>query len=67
MILPYEWTDENHEHSFVGDSMFVVKTYEENWGEVLSHKFSEMLSCLDESLQEYGLGISVADLGFTSY
>lgn len=67
MILPYEWTDENHEHSFVGDSMFVVETYEENWGEVLSHKFSEMLSCLDESLQEYGLGISVADLGFTSY
>ena len=67
MILPYEWTDENHEHSFVGDSMFVVNTWKENWGEVLSHKFPEMLSCLDESLQEYGLGISVADLGFTSY
>lgn len=60
-ILPDEWSDASGESSFSGDS------WEENWGKVLSHKFSEMLSCLDESLQEYGLGISVADLGFTSY
>lgn len=60
-ILPDEWSDASGESSFSADS------WEENWGKVLSHKFSEMLSCLDESLQEYGLGISVADLGFTSY
>lgn len=60
-ILPYEWSDAS------GESSFSANSWEENWGEVLSHKFSEMLSCLDESLQEYGLGISVADLGFTSY
>lgn len=60
-ILPDEWSDASGEGSFSANS------WEENWGEVLSHKFSEMLSCLDESLQEYGLGISVADLGFTSY
>ena len=60
-ILPDEWSDAS------GESSFSANSWEENWGEVLSHKFSEMLSCLDESLQEYGLGISVADLGFTSY
>lgn len=60
-ILPDEWSDASGESSFSADS------WEEDWGKVLSHKFSEMLSCLDESLQEYGLGISVADLGFTSY
>lgn len=60
-ILPYEWSDAS------GESSFSANSWEENWGKVLSHKFSEMLSCLDESLQEYGLGISVADLGFTSY
>ena len=60
-ILPDEWSDAR------GESSFSANSWEENWGEVLSHKFSEMLSCLDESLQEYGLGISVADLGFTSY
>lgn len=59
-ILPDEWSDAS------GESSFSANSWEENWGEVLSHKFSEMLSCLDESLQEYGLGISVADLGFTS-
>lgn len=60
-ILPDEWSDAS------GESSFSANSWEENWGKVLSHKFSEMLSCLDESLQEYGLGISVADLGFTSY
>lgn len=60
-ILPDEWSDAS------GESSFSANSWEENWGEVLSHKFAEMLSCLDESLQEYGLGISVADLGFTSY
>ena len=60
-ILPDEWSDAS------GESSFSANSWEENWGEVLSHKFSEMLSCLDESLQEYGLGISVADLGFTAY
>lgn len=60
-ILPDEWSDAS------GESSFSANSWEENWGEVLSYKFSEMLSCLDESLQEYGLGISVADLGFTSY
>ena len=60
-ILPDEWSDAS------GESSFSANSWEENWGKVLSHKFPEMLSCLDESLQEYGLGISVADLGFTSY
>lgn len=60
-ILPDEWSDAS------GESSFSANSWEENWGKVLSYKFSEMLSCLDESLQEYGLGISVADLGFTSY
>lgn len=60
-ILPDEWSDASGENSFSANS------WEENWGKALSFKFSEMLSCLDESLQEYGLGISVADLGFTSY
>lgn len=60
-ILPDKWTDATYKSSFSADS------WEENFGKVLSSKFSEMLSCLDESLQEYGFGISVADLGFTSY
>lgn len=60
-ILPDEWSDAS------GESSFSANSWEENWGKALSFKFSEMLSCLDESLQEYGLGISVADLGFTSY
>lgn len=60
-ILPDEWSDAS------GESSFSANSWEENWGKVLSYEFSEMLSCLDESLQEYGLGISVADLGFTSY
>lgn len=61
IILPNKWTDASYKSSFSADS------WKENFGKVMSSKFSEMLSCLDESLQEYGLGISVADLGFTSY
>lgn len=61
MILPNKWTDTSYKSSFSADS------WKENFGKVMSYKFSVMLSCLDESLQEYGLGISVADLGFTSY
>lgn len=61
MILPNKWTDASYKSSFSADS------WKENFGKVMSYKFSVMLSCLDESLQEYGLGISVADLGFTSY
>lgn len=61
MILPNKWTDASYKSSFSADS------WKENFGKVMSYKFSEMLSYLDESLQEYGLGISVADLGFTSY
>lgn len=60
-IFPDKWSDASGEHSFSADS------WEENFGIVLAVEFSDMLSCLDESLQEYGLGISVADLGFTSY
>lgn len=60
-IFPDKWSDASGEHSFSADS------WEGNFGIVLAVEFSDMLSCLDESLQEYGLGISVADLGFTSY
>lgn len=60
-ILPDEWSDASGEHSFSADS------WEKNFGMMMAFDFLEMLSCLDESLQEYGLGISVADLGFTSY
>lgn len=60
-IFPDEWSDAS------GESSFSANSWEEKWGKVLSYEFSDMLSCLDESLQEYGLGISVADLGFTSY
>ena len=60
-IFPDKWSDTSGEHSFSADS------WEGNFGIVLAVEFSDMLSCLDESLQEYGLGISVADLGFTSY
>lgn len=60
-IFPDKWSDASGEHSFSADS------WEGNFGIVLAVEFSDMLSCLDESLQEYGFGISVADLGFTSY
>lgn len=60
-IFPDKWSDASGEHSFSADS------WEGNFGIVLAVEFSDMLSCLDESLQEYGLGISVVDLGFTSY
>ena len=60
-IFPDKWSDASGEHSFSADS------WEGNFGIVLAVEFSDLLSCLDESLQEYGLGISVADLGFTSY
>ncbi len=60
-IFPDKWSDASGEHSFSADS------WEGNFGIVLAVEFSDMLSCLNESLQEYGLGISVADLGFTSY
>ena len=60
-IFPDKWSDASGEYSFSADS------WEGNFGIVLAVEFSDMLSCLDESLQEYGLGISVADLGFTSY
>ena len=60
-IFPDKWSDASGEHSFSADS------WEGNFGIVLAVEFSDMLSCLNESLQEYGLGISVADLGLTSY